>query len=147
MNSEPSFRNAGIVPTTMRIAAAMTDFGWRSTNFAGGPYSRKRTREIGCFSSGYIFPTSTAFVIRQTQAGRKSYFFRRVKSSRMAGSRVMARTAAIAMAKFLVKASGRKRRPSCASSAKTGVKETAMTRSEKKLGRPTSWIAWIRISR
>ena len=48
----------------------------------------------------------------------------------------MARTAAIAMAKFFVKASGRKRRPSCASSAKTGVKETAMTRSEKKLGTP-----------
>ncbi len=68
----------------------------------------------------------------------------RVKSSRTAGSSVMARSAAMAIEKFFVNASGLKSFPSCASSAKIGRKESAMTSSEKKAGRPTSWIAPIR---
>ena len=59
----------------------------------------------------------------------------------MAGSSVIANTAAMAMEKFLVKASGLKSLPSCASRAKMGMNETAMTSSEKKLAGATSWIA------
>ena len=65
----------------------------------------------------------------------------RVKSSRITGSRVMARTAATAMAVFLVKASGLKSRPSWACRAKMGTNATAMTRSEKNDGPPTSFTA------
>ena len=64
-----------------------------------------------------------------------------VKSNRMAGSRVMANMAAMAMEKFFVKANGLKRRPSIPSRVNTGMKETAMTRSAKKLGPPTSLTA------
>ena len=66
-----------------------------------------------------------------------------VKSSRIAGSRVTARTAAIAIAKFLVNASGLNRRPSWASSVNTGRNATAITSSAKKLGPPTSFTAEI----
>src|SRR3989338_9053142 len=58
----------------------------------------------------------------------------------------MARKAAMAIEKFLVKAKGLKRRPSCPSKAKIGRKEMAITNSEKKLGRPTSLIALIKTS-
>jgi hypothetical protein len=44
----------------------------------------------------------------------------------------------MAMARFLEIASGRKRRPSWSTSVKTGMKATAMTRSEKKTAGPTS---------
>ena len=50
----------------------------------------------------------------------------------------MARTAAIAIAKFFDQASGVKRRPSWSTSVKIGRNETAMTRSEKKTDGPTS---------
>ncbi len=62
----------------------------------------------------------------------------RAKSMRMAGSRVTARSAAMAIAKFLEKASGRKSRPSWSTSVKTGKKATAITSSEKKTPGPTS---------
>ncbi len=62
----------------------------------------------------------------------------RAKSMRMAGSRVITSTAAMAMARFLEMASGRKRRPSWSTSVKTGMKATAMTSSEKKTAGPTS---------
>ncbi len=79
--------------------------------------------------------------MRQSQRGRKVKGSTRVKSSRMAGSRVIARTAAMAIEKFFVRANGLNRRPSCASRANTGMKETAMTSSAKKLGPPTSFTA------
>ncbi len=56
----------------------------------------------------------------------------------MAGSRVTASSAAMAMVRFFDQASGRKRRPSWSTSVKTGRKATAMTRSEKKTLGPTS---------
>ena len=49
------------------------------------------------------------------------------------------------IAKVLVSASGRNIRPSCASSRKTGRKETTMMISEKKSGRPTCFAACRRI--
>ncbi len=59
----------------------------------------------------------------------------------MAGSSVIARIAAIAIEKFFVNASGLNKRPSWASSVKTGINATAMTSREKKLGPPTSFTA------
>ena len=50
-------------------------------------------------------------------------------------------TAAIAIAKFFVNASGLKSRPSCVSSVNTGRNETAITSKAKKLGPPTSLTA------
>ena len=62
----------------------------------------------------------------------------RAKSIRSAGSTVTASTAAMAMAKFLEKARGRKSRPSWSTRVNTGRNATAMTRSEKKTLGPTS---------
>ena len=62
----------------------------------------------------------------------------RANSMRMAGSSVTASSAAIAMARFFEYASGRNRRPSWSTRVKTGMKATAMTRSEKKTLGPTS---------
>src|SRR5438477_348339 len=104
-------------------------------------------RLTGCVSSPWMVPTSTALATRRSQPGRKVNGSRRVKRSRIAGSSVIASTAAIAIEKFLVKASGLKSRPSCASSAKIGRNETAITRSEKKLGPPTSFTAPTTTSR
>ena len=104
-------------------------------------------RLTGCVSSPWMVPTSTALATRRSQPGRKVNGSRRVKRSRIAGSSVIASTAAIAIEKFLVKASGLKSRPSCASSAKMGRNETAITSSEKKLGPPTSFTAAMTTSR
>ena len=82
---------------------------------------------------------TTACVASQARAlGRNRYGSIRAKSMRMAGSRVTARTAAMAMVRFLEMASGRKSRPSWSTSVKTGRKATAMTSSEKKTAGPTS---------
>ena len=81
--------------------------------------------------------------MRARKRGRKLNSVAWVNSSRMAGSSVMASTAAMAMEKFLVKASGLNRRPSCASSVKMGMNETAMTSSAKKLAGATSLTASI----
>ena len=94
-----------------------------------------------------MVPTSTAFATRLSHVGLKVKRSRRVNKSRIAGSSVMARTAAMAIENVLVKASGRNRRPSWASRAKIGRKETAMTSSEKKLGPPTSLTAVTTTSR
>ena len=64
----------------------------------------------------------------------------------IAGTRVTESSAAKAMENVLVHARGEKRRPSAPSSVKTGRKPTVMTRSEKKIGRPTSWSAEMTIS-
>ena len=65
----------------------------------------------------------------------------RVKSMRIAGSRVRARVAAMSMVRFFVHASGLKSRPSWSRSVKTGMKATAIRRSEKKTDGPTSMSA------
>ncbi len=104
-------------------------------------------RLIGCFSSLWIVPTSTALTSAPASAAGSVNGSMRVNSRRIAGSSVIASTAAIAMEKFLVKASGLKSRPSCASSAKIGMNETAITSSEKKLGPPTSFTASMTTSR
>jgi len=57
------------------------------------------------------------------------------------GTSVIDRTDAAAMANVFVNASGRNIRPSCASSRKTGMKDTMMIASEKKIGRPTCFAA------
>ena len=64
-----------------------------------------------------------------------------VNSRRIAGSSVMASTAATIIERFLVYASGLNSRPSCASSVSTGRNDTAITSSAKKLGPPTSFTA------
>ena len=63
----------------------------------------------------------------------------------MAGTRVTDRTAANAIENVFVQASGENRRPSVPSSVNTGRKPTVMTRSEKKIGRPTSCSAEMTI--
>ena len=65
----------------------------------------------------------------------------RVNSIRIAGSRVMASSEAIAIARFLEKASGLNNRPSWSTSANTGRNATAITRSEKNTDGPTSLSA------
>ena len=59
------------------------------------------------------------------------------------GTSVMAKTDANPIANVFVNASGRNIRPSCASSRKTGTKETMMIASEKKMARPTCLAAWM----
>ena len=59
----------------------------------------------------------------------------------MAGSSVIASTAAMIIAKFLVYANGLNIRPSCASKVNTGRKPTAITSRAKKLGPATSFTA------
>ena len=63
-----------------------------------------------------------------------------------AGTTVMERSAAAAMAKVLVQASGLNSSPSCASSAKIGRNDTVMMRSEKNSEGPTSHAASISTS-
>ena len=70
----------------------------------------------------------------------------RTKITISAGTSVTDRSAAAAMAKVLVKASGPNIRPSCASSVKIGRKETVMTSRLKNSAGPTSLAASIRIS-
>ncbi len=62
------------------------------------------------------------------------------------GTIVTARTAAAAIAYVFVNASGLKSRPSCASSAKTGINETVITSSDQNNAGPTSFDASRMIS-
>ncbi len=100
-----------------------------------------RTRLIQVFSSGSIFETTTRVARADSQRGRNRKGSIRVMISRSAGSSVIARTAATAMAVFFVKASGLKSRPSCACNAKIGTNATAITSREKNDGPPTSLTA------
>ena len=68
------------------------------------------------------------------------------KMTMSAGTSVTDRSAAAAMAKVLVKASGPNRRPSSASKVKIGRNETVMTSRLKNSAGPTSLAASIRIS-
>jgi hypothetical protein len=70
----------------------------------------------------------------------------RMKSTASAGVSVTARIDAKPIEYVLVNASGLKRRPSVASSVKTGKNEIVMTSSEKKIEGPTSCIAWMMTS-
>src|SRR2546426_6173265 len=56
-------------------------------------------RLTGCVSSPWMVPTSTALATRRSQPGRKVNGSRRVKRSRIAGSSVIASTAAMAIEK------------------------------------------------
>src|SRR5215469_13093059 len=79
-------------------------------------------------------PTRTALAARHSHDGRKWKLRTRVNSSRRAGTRVMASTAATIIARVLVYASGLKSRPSCASSVRTGRNETAITNRQYVFG-------------
>ena len=72
----------------------------------------------------------------------------RMNSSISTGTSVIDSSAAPAMAKVLVQASGANSRPSCASSVNTGRKETVMMRRLKNSAGPTSLhaatMAWKR---
>ncbi len=70
----------------------------------------------------------------------------RMKRAAIAGTSVTERRAAKAIEKVLVNASGLKSRPSVPSSVNTGRNATVMTRSEKKIGRPTSTRAAVTTS-
>ena len=63
--------------------------------------------------------------------------FPRTKNAISTGTRVMATTAPMSMAKVLVKASGRNSAPSCPSKEKIGKKLTTTISRAKKMGRPT----------
>jgi hypothetical protein len=93
---------------------------------------------MGCFSSGWYVPTVTWLTTQASHRGRKCMKSILAKSIRSAGSRVRARRAAMAMARFLVQARGRKSRPSWSTRVKMGRKATAITSREKKTEGPTS---------
>ncbi len=69
-----------------------------------------------------------------------------MKRAAIAGISVTESSAAKAIEKVLVNASGLKSRPSVPSSVNTGRNATVMTRSEKKIGRPTSCSAAVTTS-
>ena len=92
-----------------------------STKRMIGRYSQISARLIGFLCSGMIRP--------------------RTNSTISAGTSVIDRSAAAAMEKVLVKASGLNIRPSCASSVKIGRNETVMISSEKNSAGPTSIAA------
>src|SRR5260370_41842987 len=102
MNSEPSLLYTGTVIATITIAPAITAHFQRNTQEQTGSYTRIITRLMGCFSSEWILPTSTAFVARASQRGRKLKFRMGVNTSRIAGSSVIASTAATIIEKFFV---------------------------------------------
>src|SRR5664279_4723087 len=102
MNSDPSERNAGIVITIRTAAAAKTIPFQRSVHDTAGAYMRIRNLLIGFFSSGLLLPTSNELAILQSHSGLKSNRFTLVSNRRRAGSSVMARTAATAIASVLV---------------------------------------------
>src|ERR1035438_6512976 len=106
MNSDPSFSKTGTVRMTRVTDPASTIHFQRNASSHTGAYSRIRILLIGCVSSEWIVPTRTAFVTRASHRGRNSYFFILVNSSRIAGSSVIARTAAMIIENVLVYASG-----------------------------------------
>ena len=69
----------------------------------------------------------------------------RTKITISAGTNVTDSSAAAAIEKVLVKASGPNNRPSCDSSVKIGRNDTVMTRRLKNSAGPTSAAASIRI--
>ena len=88
--------------TTRPTAPAITSHFQRRLQATTGSYHAIRMRLSGCFSSEWILPTSTPFTSEASQRGRRRKFSLRKNSSRMAGSSVMASTAATIMEKFLV---------------------------------------------
>ena len=101
MNSEPSRWKTGTVSTTVAMATPITTQRRRTAISTTGRYNLISTRLMGCVSSGWIFPTRTAFTMRAKKRGRKLNSVAWVKNSRMAGSSVIANTAAMAMEKVL----------------------------------------------
>src|SRR5260370_40321643 len=102
MNSEPSLLYTGTVIATITIAPAITAHFHRNAQEQTGSYTRIVTRLMGCSSSEWILPTNTALVARDSQRGRKLKFFMCVNTRRIAGSSVIASTAATIMQKFFV---------------------------------------------
>src|SRR5262245_49496375 len=102
MNSDPSRWYTGTVAATTATAPARTNHFHRNDHAQIGSYNRISTRLIGCVSSEWIFPTRTALATRASHAGVNEKVFMWVKSSRMAGSSVIARTAAMIIEKFFV---------------------------------------------
>ena len=118
MNSEPIWRAGTRVAAIASIASSSVTSLKRSTPWMIGRYSQISSRLTGFFASGRMRP--------------------RTKNSISTGTRVTDSSAAPAMAKVLVKASGENSRPSWPSSANTGRKDTVMISSEKNSAGPTS---------
>ena len=91
-------------------------------------------------------PTNACVASFASTAGLNVNGFMRVKSMRIAGSSVIARKAASAIAMFLEYASGLNSRPSWSTSAKIGRNDTLTTSSEKNTAGPTSLSASSRTS-
>src|SRR5450432_3181569 len=102
MNSEPSVWNAGTVRTTTANAPAITSHFQRNAQAQTGAYNRMRILLIGWVSSEWILLTRMAFVTRASQRGRNSKSFMWVNRRRIAGSSVIARTAAIIIERVFV---------------------------------------------
>src|SRR3990167_132565 len=121
MNSLPSRKYAGTVSTIAIAAAVITAQRCRTTNRTTGAYPAISQRLIGFFSSPRILP--------------------RMMIAASAGVSVTARIAAKPIEYVLVNASGLNSRPSVPSSVNTGMNDTVITSSEKKIDGPTSCIA------
>src|SRR3989442_1044311 len=104
MNSLLSRNTAGTVETTVSTAAMITFHRCVTTKRTTGAYAAVSQRLIGFFASSWILP--------------------RMTRTASAGVSVTARSAEKPIEYVLVNARGLKRRPSVASSVKTGKNET-----------------------
>ena len=119
MNSLPSRVHGTIDTSSTATATPIVVHRKRSTSSMTGRYTRMRNRLTGFAASGLTLP--------------------RMKSPIMTGTSVIDSSAAAAIESVFVQASGLKSRPSCASSAKTGRKDSVMMSSETKSAGPTSF--------
>ena len=127
MNSDPSRVSGTKVDPKARSATIRT-----AARFCRAAATSGRTSPLSARLSG----------LRASEGIRP-----RTNHSISTGTTVTEKSAAPAMAKVLVNASGLKRRPASAWSPKRGRNETVMIRSEKKSDGPTSTAASISTSR
>ena len=142
----PILKKNGMVTRNTATAENMTSRGRFRAKCTTGLYSRNNARLIGCSSSRWIVPANRKFVRLHNHPGRNLQGSALMRKVTIAGTSVIASIAAKNMAKFLVKARGLKSLPSYPVSVKIGMKDTEITRSEKKDGPPTSLTACNRCS-
>jgi len=147
MNSLPSLKTIGTVTSTSAKEIAMDVFAWRITNLHGPSYMRCMRRLTGCCSSGWYLPTAIDDAIFDIQLGRNLNGSALANIILMAGSSVIASSAAMAIARFLEYAKGLNSRPSWSTSVNIGIKLTATTSRLKNTLGPTSNSAARRVSK
>ncbi len=125
MNSLPSPANGMSVNANAATAPTMTSTRARRDQRSTGRYTRAAQRLSGLAASGRIRPL--------------------MRNPISTGTTVTERSAAAAMAKVLVSASGRNNRPSWSSRVKTGRNDSVMMSSDMNSAGPTSVAAAVTI--